>query len=407
MSHFSPTSLPTVKTMLASNAYQKIDDNGRLEADLNLSNTLILKDTIEKGYYEYIKYQEQNHLEKVNLLSSINNSLLNYQEEHNARLNALLAQQELTNSTLKSIKESLNTPDFERKRIFQYNQGLKFLKQAQINPKRYDNALCSFLNAEEINSDDYIVLYHIGLIYLHSSNNLDLEAAEEYLTRSLSLIDGLNDKVEDDCKYQLGYCYFIQTKFNKALKSLSVVKNINYDIITLIIKCNLFLNRDAKVHQLINKLNYKFLIQLNHNYYDEGSDIVKKIYNLRLINSEKIGRENYEEISYYNSLISLNSEYGSSDSESYKERLDDCFEVLVKASEGNVDDWFVLHHLTKHEDYLPSFKNFVNKLKTSPDFIYNSGITIPFWLEKVIRTSLALGVLFLFFKFVLPFIINF
>lgn len=105
------------------------------------------------------------------------------------KLNAVLEQQYLTNVGIQQLIAIAKIPEFQKERIYYFEEGLKFLNNALIDPRRYSDALENFIEAENRKKSDYLVLYNIGLIYLYSSKNLNIEKAEEYFLKAADYAD--------------------------------------------------------------------------------------------------------------------------------------------------------------------------------------------------------------------------
>ena len=247
MAHHIPDNHLIPKGVVAFSSYSKLSDEERRKAILDNYNTERTITSIQDGYRDYLRMQEANHREQIA-------SMTQQAEAMDVRMSALASQQELTNTKLEDIKEALGIPEFEKKRKFHYSEGIKYLKQAQNNPARYNEALCSFLNAEEINDKDYIVLYQIGLIYLHSSENVDLAAAEDYLIRAKELAEGVDEKVFSDCQNQIGYIKFLSGNFFDALDILTGIPGeVPADRTIMIIESLL---GTGNVEKVIEKLSF-------------------------------------------------------------------------------------------------------------------------------------------------------
>ena len=102
----------------------------------------------------------------------------------NWRTQVLIEQQKLSNLLLNNVAELLKIPDYEKERIQEITFGIIFFSNASKNPKFFIDSLEHFLKAEELMSQDYFVLFHIGCIYLYSPNLLNLEKATDYFLRA-------------------------------------------------------------------------------------------------------------------------------------------------------------------------------------------------------------------------------
>ena len=105
-------------------------------------------------------------------------SFLNY------NTNILIEQQKLSNLLLQDIRELLRVPDSEKERQLAIELGIKFFVNAQKDADLFDDSLEEFLKAESLMKQDYFVLHRIGMIYMHSAKNINIEKALEYFTRA-------------------------------------------------------------------------------------------------------------------------------------------------------------------------------------------------------------------------------
>jgi WD40 repeat protein len=99
-------------------------------------------------------------------------------------LTMVIERQRITNILAENIALLLRIPDAQKKRQYYLEQGLKFLKNATLDPDLYQDALEKLMEAEKLEKTDYFVLHRIGLIYLYSSEHLDVSKAEEYFRRA-------------------------------------------------------------------------------------------------------------------------------------------------------------------------------------------------------------------------------
>ena len=168
MSHHIPENHLMPKGLVAFSSYTQLSDVEKQKAILDNFNTERTIGSIENGYKAYLAAQEKNHSENIDVMRKQTKVL-------DARMSAMVAQQEFANTKLVHMAENARLPEIEKERFHHIDEGTEYLKQAQKNPERYNDALCSFLNAEEINNKDYIEIGISGsgasLKCLISSNN--------------------------------------------------------------------------------------------------------------------------------------------------------------------------------------------------------------------------------------------
>ncbi len=157
------------------------------------------------------------------------------------KLNAVIEQQHLTNLGIQQLITIAKIPEFQKERIYYFEEGLKFLNNALIDPRRYSDALENFLEAEKRKKTDYLVLYNIGLIHLYSNENLNLELAADYFLKAADYaddeispdairsgkVDFSSDKMSEEFVTRIAFesyqhaanAQLIQNKFEEALKT--------------------------------------------------------------------------------------------------------------------------------------------------------------------------------------------
>lgn len=174
-------------------------------------------DHLSKKLVEGFKEVNDNLLNIECQLSELNFQMQNLAGIVDSRFKALIELQKITNLKLQQIVEFVRIPELQKQRIHHLENGLKFLKNAQIDPRRYSDALECLKAAEKLGKRDYVTLYNIGLIYLFSSEQLDLVAAEEYFLKAADYAD---DEIPSHAERSMNY--FGEAKQNSA----QFIKNI-------------------------------------------------------------------------------------------------------------------------------------------------------------------------------------
>ncbi len=174
-------------------------------------NTLARK--LDEGFREVNDnlYQISGQLQDLNL------NIQNLAGLIDVKFNALIEQQKITNYKLEQILEFAKIPDFQKERIYYLENGLKYLKNAQVDPRRYVDALNCLKESEKREKRDYITLYNIGLIHLFSSELLDINLAEDYFLRAADYAD---DEIPESSTKSMNYVG------DAKLNSTQFVKNI-------------------------------------------------------------------------------------------------------------------------------------------------------------------------------------
>ena len=121
-----------------------------------------------------------------NKLSNVSYAIQNLAVMFDWRLSEVINQQRISNILLGNIVLLLRVPDFQKERQYYIEQGFKHYKNASLDEDLYEDALKNLLEAEKREVTDYIVLYQIGMIYLHSTKEeiKDFAKAEDYFRRA-------------------------------------------------------------------------------------------------------------------------------------------------------------------------------------------------------------------------------
>jgi hypothetical protein len=188
-------------------------------------STRTIVGSLDKGFGKLSKQLEKGFYEVNANLSAINCQLseLNMKMDHlsgliDMKLSALIEQQRITNYNLEQIIVLAKIPEFQKERIYYLENGLKYLKNAQTNPRRYSDALDCLKEAEKREKRDYLTLFNIGVIYLFSSENMDIAAAEDYFLRSA---DYANDEIPEDSIRSTNYIGNVKTNELKFIKNIA------------------------------------------------------------------------------------------------------------------------------------------------------------------------------------------
>jgi hypothetical protein len=187
-------------------------------------STRTIVGSLDKGFNMLSKQLEIGFSEINSNLSAISGQLseLNLKIDHlsgliDMKLSALIDQQRITNYNLEQILAFTKIPEFQKERIYYLENGLKYLKNSQTNPRRYSDALECLKESEKREKRDYLTLFNIGIIYLFSAENMDVSAAEDYFMRSA---DYANDEIPEDSIRSTNYVGEVKTN------ELNFIKNI-------------------------------------------------------------------------------------------------------------------------------------------------------------------------------------
>jgi hypothetical protein len=121
------------------------------------------------------------------LLETTNESLTNINEGLffiNENLEMQLEVQRVGNVLLGNIAKLLRVPDSEKQRQHHIELGCKFYTNTVKDDDLFNDSLNEFLAAEKLMPQDYFVLHRIGMIYMFSKNNMNIQLALEYFLRA-------------------------------------------------------------------------------------------------------------------------------------------------------------------------------------------------------------------------------
>ncbi len=120
-------------------------------------------------------------------LSKINDSLSTINQELlfiNENLQVLQDIQRVGNVLLGNIALLLRVPDSEKQRQHHIELGCKFYTNTVKDDDLFNDSLNEFLAAEKLMPQDYFVLHRIGMIYMFSKKNMNIQLALEYFLRA-------------------------------------------------------------------------------------------------------------------------------------------------------------------------------------------------------------------------------
>ncbi len=236
---------------VGQNISGEIKTMSKLQCDAIQKSTIQIVGALDKGFNQLSNVMQEG-------FNAVNNNLIDIkyqlQDVENAiyqiggiidrKLNAVIEQQYLTNMGIQQLIQISKIPEFQKERIYFFEEGLKFLNNALIDPKRYVDALENFLEAEKRKKTDYLVLYNIGLIYLYSSDNLDLEKAKEYFTKAGDYSD---DELESESQRSQ------QIGFSNEKVSFSIIRKFAYESYQHLANAHLILGENEEAIIAANK----------------------------------------------------------------------------------------------------------------------------------------------------------
>jgi hypothetical protein len=136
----------------------------------------------------FLNYDLNRGFEGISsLLETTNESLSNINESLffiNENLEMQIEVQRVGNVLLGNIAKLLRVPDSEKQRQHHIELGCKFYTNTVKDDDLFNDSLNEFLAAEKLMPQDYFVLHRIGMIYLFSKKNMNIQLALEYFLRA-------------------------------------------------------------------------------------------------------------------------------------------------------------------------------------------------------------------------------
>jgi len=239
--------------------------------------------TLNNGFENLVSTNERG-------FSNVTNSIENLSEIAGWGFSQIIEQQRASNVLLSNIALLLKIPDIQKERQYYLEQGLKFFTNSKADKSLYEDALENLIKAENIEKTDYYVLQKIGVIYMFSTEHLNINKALEYFIKSAKY--SLSETFSFS-QQTLNYLENDVTKeFSEQLRTIFNVKNITITSFLLIARCY-YIKKDYN-----NALLYaNKAFDLNPNSIDAGYDRIKYLCKLNRIE---------EAINNLHKLISIN-----------------------------------------------------------------------------------------------------
>lgn len=204
---------------------QEMSKNSKAQIAALAKSTECIVGALDKGFNQLSQKLDEGFREvNSNLvqiqgqLSDLNLNIQNLAGLIDIKFNALIEQQKITNIKLQQILEFAKVPEFQKERIYYLENGLKYLKNAQIDPRRYVDALECLKEAEKREKRDYITLYNIGIIHLFSSESVDINAAEDYFLRAADYAD---DEIPQEAVKSTNYIGEVKQNSTQFVKNIA------------------------------------------------------------------------------------------------------------------------------------------------------------------------------------------
>jgi hypothetical protein len=129
----------------------------------------------------FLNYDLNRGFEGISSLLETTNETLLFINEN---LEMQLEVQRVGNVLLENIAKLLRVPDSEKQRQHHIELGCKFYTNTVKDDDLFNDSLNEFLSAEKLMPQDYFVLHRIGMIYLFSKKNINIQLALEYFIRA-------------------------------------------------------------------------------------------------------------------------------------------------------------------------------------------------------------------------------
>lgn len=173
-------------------------------------------------------------------VSALNNNLL-----YSAKLlsnqiaqaaSMIKIQLQYVENALYQILDELRIPESQRERRYHIEEGIKYFnKGLQSGDCLYfEDALDEFSTAVSIERKDYFSWYYLGMIYLYSKDNIDLEKAISSFDRYIHYASALSQRhyLYDEVLLMKAECHYLEGNPEQAYKDIA-------DILTNSIKATL------------------------------------------------------------------------------------------------------------------------------------------------------------------------
>lgn len=129
----------------------------------------------------FLNYDLNRGFEGISSLLETTNETLSFINEN---LEMQIEVQRVGNVLLGNIAKLLRVPDSEKQRQHHIELGCKFYTNTVKDDDLFNDSLNEFLAAEKLMPQDYFVLHRIGMIYLFSKKNMNIQLALEYFLRA-------------------------------------------------------------------------------------------------------------------------------------------------------------------------------------------------------------------------------
>ena len=220
-------------------AYYNLNPADAEKAKIQFSLGIATINSIENGYRQYLVQSEKKHKDIVALDKEKLEQLKELNEQNTAtncalydilenindmssgigiNSQALLEQIRLANTGIQKLIEICKWPEFQKEKIYYFEQGLSYLKQTPINTKRYEDAIECLKKAYELDDKDYLVNYELGQIYLYAKDHINFQQAKYHLLKAYDYAVSSNEMFSGKIALHLGYCYYMVFNFTEAIK---------------------------------------------------------------------------------------------------------------------------------------------------------------------------------------------
>lgn len=132
---------------------------------------------------------------------------------------------------LKLILDELEMPESQRERRYHIKEGIKYYNKGISSGDclYFEDALDEFNTAVAIERKDFLSWYFLGMIYLYSSDNLDIDRALSAFNKYIHYADALPKKhsLYEEAWIMKAECQYLMQDYELAYKSVEQFKSNN------------------------------------------------------------------------------------------------------------------------------------------------------------------------------------
>lgn len=405
MSHYVGQFRLIPNNIVGGVSYSKLSESDKQKANLDMANRQIIQDEIKTGYIANLiqsEKQRQAVLKVAEGTYELNASITKFASSMDMRMIAINEQVSLINTGVESLREVMMIPDQEKDRLFNFKEGIRYLEQSLLNPKRYVDALHFLIKSSDMNHRDYLVNHEIGKIYLYNSKSFDIDKAIKYLQLSLDYCETEAPMVGAEVAQHLAFAAYLTNNFDYAIDMAELAYSIDNDKLEakyIAAECKIL--RGDK-NDGINDL--KSIISVNRSYIDDikNNNNISKLINIKELESvETVKVEIVENLEYEHSIdnspeMEMLIKNAGSNMEFYTKLISNGVKntKIKEIMQYKID---VKNGVIKEEPKTSSYKVKSEKEMLDEEYKYDPGYQVGKFLGHLynLRGVIAIGVIFM------------